>query len=104
MLQSQSSSGTSSDPDSNSANIKARLLFPNLSVLDVSNNIITVIPAEICEMSSLSEFKMKENRVKEVSLLVVHNFYFNFIAKFVRLKLIFSRQVLLICVKAINSI
>ncbi len=41
--------------------VKTRLMFPNLSMLDLSNNQLKEIPSNIHELSNLSVFNISGN-------------------------------------------
>ena len=47
--------------------LRRKLLYPNLSMLDVSNNNLTSIPPDVNEVSQLTELKLNNNKLKEVS-------------------------------------
>ena len=43
------------------------MLYPNLTILDVSHNGLSVLSSLVGELSQLAELKLAENRLKEVS-------------------------------------
>ena len=47
--------------------LRRKLLYPNLTMLDVSNNNLTSIPPDVNEVSQLTELKLNNNKLKEVS-------------------------------------
>ncbi|XP_050296551.1 leucine-rich repeat serine/threonine-protein kinase 1 isoform X5 [Anthonomus grandis grandis] len=55
------SSADDDDSDKNPQLAKARLMFPNLSMLDISNNNIKEIPSNIYELSNLSVLNISGN-------------------------------------------
>lgn len=49
------------DSESHGPGHKSKLLFPNLSALDISNNKIREVPSAIHELSNLSVFNVSGN-------------------------------------------
>lgn len=48
---------------------ETELLYPNLILLDLSNNEIESLPSDICDLTQLAELKISCNRIKEVCFL-----------------------------------
>ena len=48
-----------------------RLLYPNLSVFDLSHNDLRTLPSDISAMKKLTELKIKDNKIVEVSVRLV---------------------------------
>ena len=45
---------------------RPHLLYPNLSVLEINNNALTALPAELSEQVHMTELKAAHNKLKEV--------------------------------------
>ncbi len=49
--------------------MRARLLYPNLTVLDVCHNVLTSLPTEVSDMTHLTELKIRFNKIREVKIM-----------------------------------
>ena len=52
---------SSDDPTNGVVNLKSKLMFANLSMLDVSNNNIKIVPPNISELTNLSVLNISGN-------------------------------------------
>lgn len=58
--------------------LKSKLIFPNLSMLDLSNNQLKEIPININELINLSVLNISGNKGKQQIIKVLNKNYYNF--------------------------